>query len=621
MEVFINNSKDVCKIKIAGRIDSNTYTQLQERMNEVTDQEEKIIFDFRDVEYISSSGLRVLLSVRKKVKKSMQVINVSESVLDIFKMTGFDNLFDVIPGEDDTATYIHFSFKELLKQKVEKSGDKIVLQNSEEQYTWEEIDQYSQIIAYDLFRQGVRKGSHVGLCSRNSVNWIFTFFAIQKLGAIACLMNFNYSLSEILNVADIGDITYFCYGEIESMEDERLFVDRLVNTEGSKITKYYDIRSGINFKSRLSESTELEGLFDGKVEADDACVMIYTSGSTGKPKGVLLSAFNILNSSASVVETIRLTEEDKLCAILPMFHAFGLTAGLCCNLLKDAPVYLPSNLKTDTLLTEIMEEKCTLLHSVPTMVLAIMNNKHFDSEKIKTIRCTILAGAPTTESQIIKMRKMFPENHFVCFYGLSEMAAVSITDYEDTIEHVIETVGKPVKNIRIMIQDMKTGDACETGAPGEILVEGYNTMACYYKADIEKQAIDDDGWLHTGDLGYLDKEGYVHLTGRAKEVIIRGGENIMPSEVAEKVSQYPGIVDAKVVGIPDDFFGEIVCACVVMKADDAFCEEKMRDFLKDKLAKYKIPSVFMEYKSFPMLASGKVDMVELRRDAIEKSKL
>ena len=621
MKVSVSDLQDVCRIEVSGRIDSDTYNQLLQEIQNLDYNDKEVFFDFRDVEYISSAGLRVLLSARKKMSGNMQIINVSEAVYDVFHMTGFDAFFDVKPIENAAVTYIRSSFKELVKQKAERNEDKAILFTSEMQYTWKELDECSQIIASDLYRMGVRKGSHVGLCSANSVNWILTFFAIQKLGAIACLINFNYNESEIINVADIGDITYLCYGEITSMKDEKSFIDVLMNTEGSKIQKCYDIRSSICFKERLNEFADIEGLFDGKIETDDACVMIYTSGSTGKPKGVLLSAYNILNASASMADTMFINADDKLCLILPLFHIFGMTAGLFCNILNDASVFIPDNLKTDTLLSVIMQERCTLLHSVPTMMLAIMNNKAFDSEKVRSLRCTILAGAQVTEPQIIKMHEMFPNNHFICAYGLSEMAPVSITDYEDTVEHIARTVGKPVKNIQIKIQDTETGKDCETGVSGEILVEGYNTMSCYYKADIDAQAIDDNGWMHTGDLGYMDENGYIHLTGRAKELIIRGGENIMPNEVAEIISQYPAVADVKVVGVPDDFFGEIVCACITMKAGNAFVEEEMREFLKDKLAKYKIPAVFVEYESFPMLSSGKVDMVNLRRDIIVRCKL
>ena len=618
MDVKIVKSEGKYDIRVVGRIDSTTYVQLQNEIQGLDLKDTDVSFDFRDVEYISSSGLRVLLSARKSVKGKMQIVNVSEFVNSIFTTTGFDSFLDIKLIGEESATYINLSFKDLMKQKAGKNGDKAFIIGNGQTYTWKEIDQCSQIVASDLFKLGVKKGAHVGLCSANSVNWIITFIAIQKLGAIACLMNFNYGINEILDVADVADITFLCYGEIASMKDEKAFLDEILNPAESKIETCYDIRSTICYKDRLSEYGAVEGLFDGRVESDDACVMIYTSGSTGKPKGVLLSAYNILNASASMADTIQINAEDKLCLILPLFHIFGMTAGLFCNVLNDGMIILPESLKTDTLLATIADAKCTLFHSVPTMILAVMNNKSFTGDKVGSLRATILAGAPTTKAQITKMIETFPNNHFICAYGLSEMAPVSITDYGDSIEHICETVGKPVKNIQIKIQDTATGEACGTGTVGEIIVEGYNTMSCYYKAALDVQSIDDSGWLHTGDLGYMDENGYIHLTGRAKELIIRGGENIMPQEVAEAISQHPAVSDVKVVGVPDEFFGEIVCACIHMKDGGPFDEAEMKTFLADKLAAFKIPSFFVEYDAFPVLSSGKVDLVNLRRDAIAR---
>jgi fatty-acyl-CoA synthase len=611
---------DAVKISVSGRIDSNTYQELQNAVNEADYSKGSLIFDFKDVEYISSAGLRVLLSARKKIGAgSMKVINVSSIVFETFEMTGFDSIFDVTQGEEGIATYISLSFKEILKMKLKKNSDVTVLSHLGSDYTWKDIEMYSQIVANDLFKTGVTKGSHVGICSANSANWIITFLAVQKLGAIACLLNFNYNEKEIADVSKVGDITHLCYGDIATMKDKDKFLSNIKNAENNKITEFYDIRSSIDFKERKGEYDSVKGLFDVKVESDDACVMIYTSGSTGKPKGVLLSAYNILNASAAMADEIMITNEDKLCLIVPMFHIMGMTTGLFCNLLKNALIVIPENIRTGTILSTIDTYKCTLFHSVPTMVLAIMNNKEFSSDKVSSLRCTILAGAAATEAQIIKMNEIFPNNHFVCAYGLSEMAPVSLTKYDDTIEHIAKTVGKPVNNIQISVKNHETGGDCAVGEVGEITVEGYNLMSCYYKAALDMQSIDDSGWLHTGDLGFLDEDGYLHLTGRAKELIIRGGENIMPSEIAEVISQFPDVADVKVQGVPDDFFGEVVGASVVMKDGKQLDTDKLKAFLAERLAKYKLPAYIFRYDAFPLLSNGKVDAVSLKKDMNAKA--
>lgn len=621
MTVNINNSdKNAAIISVSGRIDSNTYTELQKVIDEVDYSKDTLIIDFKDVEYISSAGLRVLLAGRKKMDSgTYKIINVSDNIYEIFETTGFDSILDIEKGKDGIATYISHSFKEILKMKSDRYPDTLFVSHLGSDYTWRDIEKCAQIAANDLFKMGVKKGTHVGICSANSANWIITFLAVQKLGAIACLLNFNYNEKEIADVSEVGDVTHLCYGEISTMEDKDGFLAKVTGAENSKIKEIYDISSSIDFKKRLSEYPDVEGLFDVKVESDDACVMIYTSGSTGKPKGVLLSSYNILNASSTMAKEIRIEETDKLCLILPLFHIFGMTAGLFCNALQNASIVMPENMRTGTILSTIEKYECTLFHSVPTMVLAIMNNKEFTAEKVKTIRCTILAGAPATEPQIIKMNDTFENAHFVCAYGLSEMAPVSMTAYDDSIEHVVKTVGKPVDNIKIKITDRDTGKELPCGAVGEINVEGYNLMSCYYKAALDLQSIDDGGWLHTGDLGFIDENGYLHLTGRAKELIIRGGENIMPSEVAEAIAQFPDVADVKVQGVPDDFFGEVVGASVVMKDGKELDAEALKAFLSERIAKYKVPAYIFQYDDFPVLSNGKIDAVSLKKDMNAKA--
>lgn len=621
MTVFVNEpNANTTQLTITGRIDSNTSPELQNTVNQLDYSKETVVFDFRDVEYISSAGLRVMVAARKKkTSGSMKIVNMSDDVFDIFKTTGIDSFFDIELGEDGVATYISHSFKEILKMKADKYPEVPFIKHLGSCYTWQDVDRCAQIAASDLAKLGVKKGSHVGICTANSVNWIITFFAVQKLGAIACLLNFNYNEKEIADVSEVGDITHLCYGEIATMQDKDAFLSKVMSDPNSKIEQVYSIECGVSFKDRMSEYESIKGLFDIKVESDDACVMIYTSGSTGKPKGVLLSAYNILNASAAMSDGIGINDRDKLCIILPFFHILGMTAGLFCNALKNATIIIPDNIRTGTILETVAAEGCTLLHSVPTMILALMNNKEFTADKIKTIRCTILAGAAATEPQLLKMNEVFENTHFVCAYGLSEMAPVSMTKYDDTIEHLTKTVGQPVNNIRINVVNPATGEPCKANEIGEIVVEGYNLMICYYKAALEAQAIDDSGWLHTGDLGFLDENGYLHLTGRAKELIIRGGENIMPSEVAEAIAQFPDVSDVKVQGVPDDFFGEVVGASIVMKDGKQLDVDALKAFLSERIAKYKIPAFIFQYDAFPVLSNGKVDAVSLKKDMNAKA--
>ncbi len=286
---------------------------------------------------------------------------------------------------------------------------------------------------------------------------------------------------------------------------------------------------------------------------------------------------------------------------------------------KNALIVIPENIRTGTILQTISDYECTLFHSVPTMVLALMNNKAFEEEKISSLRCIILAGAPATSTQIHKMHDKFPHAHFVCAYGLSEMAPVSMTKYDDAIERVATTVGIPISNIQIAVVDPETGEDLEPNVSGEIIVEGYNLMCSYYKVPLSLQSVDDSGWLHTGDLGFFDEDGYLHLSGRAKELIIRGGENIMPAEIKEAISAFPQVADVMVQGVPDDFFGEVVGASIVMKDGATLDVDALLAFLGERLAKYKIPAYVFQYDAFPLLSNGKVDAVGLKRDMNAKA--
>ena len=550
----------------------------------------------------------------------MLVINVTPEIYDIFQTTGFHTMIPMEVTQDDVATYVHLSFKDFLKKKVEKTPDAVAVADDRGAFTWRDIDIYSQIIAAGLEAKGVKKGTHVALCGANSVNWVLTFFAIQKLGAMAQLMNFNMSAAEVARVAVIGDITHLCYGQMPEMKDEAAFIEA-IKACGSPLTEFISIRNDRqDIRERRGEYEAIREKYGQTVREDDPCAMIFTSGSTGNPKGVLLSAYNILNAASASCKDQTLNDNDKTCMILPLFHIFGLVAGLFANAMAGSMIFFAKDLRTGTLLELISREKCTIFHSVPTMLIALMNNRDFTPDKLASVRCTIISGAGATEAQIKMFKEKMPNNHFLTSYGLSEMAPVSTSKYGDTDEHLLHTVGMPVDNISIKIVDMATGEECPTGVSGEILVQGFNLMIGYYKVDLDKQSIDKEGWLHTGDLGMLTEDGYLALSGRLKELIIRGGENIMPGEVESAISELSMIDNVKVIGVPSDFFGEEVGACVKLKDGAVWDEDAVKAELAKSLAKFKIPSYFVIYDEFPMLGTGKIDGVTLKKDALSKIK-
>lgn len=619
MEVAISSNKNNELIfKICGRIDAASCENLEKDIRNTDFMGKSIVFDFEDVQYISSAGLRQLMIAKKKAGKApFKIINISESVKNIMMMTGMNAIIDIESAPKKKKK--HFadkSIKDLLELKFKENPEKTFLINEDVAYTWKEIYFAVQIIAFDLYKIGVRKGTHVGICSTNSINWVLAFFAVQKLGGIACLLNFAYTSPELYRVLNGGDVTHFVYGDIPSIAaDEEGFLKSL--PENTQVKNVYSIKSSVDFKSRLEEYVFIEGLFSERTDPDDASVMIYTSGSSGTPKGVILSAFNILNSAEGMAQVEKLTDNDCLCFITPLFHILGLGPGLCECAISDCMIFFPKDIRTNSILFAIDEYKCTALRSVPTMMMAIINNPKFISNMVNTVKTCVLAGAPATEAQLIQMQNAFPNTKFFNAYGLSEIAPVSITDYDTPIEQLAYTCGKPINNITVQIQNITTGDRCNPGVDGEIIVKGSNMMAFYYKMEPDDQAFDSEGYIHTGDIGNIDSEGQLHITGRLKEIIIRGGENVAPSEVEGIIAKFEGVLDVKVVGVPHSFFGEVPCACIVMKSGYEFDEAKMRTYLATFLAKQKLPEFFYIFDRFPILSSGKIDSVRLKNLAIE----
>ena len=546
----------------------------------------------------------------------MLIENISREIYEVFEDVGFASSIPLRLMQEDLSTYISLSFKEFLKRKTAEDGGRVVISCSRGDYTWMDIEMGSQLIADDLAALGVTKRTHVGLCGANSANWIMTFYAIQKLGGIAMLINPKQSAHEIARTAAIGDINLLCCGEMPETEGDGKTILESLKEEGSPVTDIYSIADRVDLRSRFPLYESVKDKYKESVESDDPCTVIFTSGSTGRPKGVMLSSYNILNAAYVSCTDQTLTGEDRTCLILPLFHIFGLVAGLFANAIAGSTLFIPKDIHITTLLGLIEEKQCTIFHSVPTMLIALLNHREFDPKKCASLRCTIISGAAATQAQIEMFQRALPNDHFFSAYGLSEMAPVSMTLYGDTQEHILYTVGKPVRNISVRIQDKDTKEEMRTGETGEILVQGFNLMSGYYKVPVEEQAIDGEGWLHTGDLGRMTGDGYLCISGRLKDLIIRGGENIMPGEVEAAISELPMVDNVKVIGVPNSFYGEEVGACITLREGCSFDEEAAKTALGKKLAAHKVPSRYIVYDSFPMLGTGKIDTVALKKDAL-----
>ncbi len=620
MRIFESRTGNTVTLRLRGRLEVNTAPYLREAMEKINPEEETLVLDLSELEYISAAGVRELMICQSRMGEGkMDIIKISETLMDVFELTGFDEILPVSREDVQVPSYMGVSFKSLLEQKAAAKGDKVVLVDYDSSWTWSQINKCAQIMAVDLSYMGVKKGTRVGLCGVNSVGWIICFFALQKLGAMAILLNFAHKPAEIARISGLGDIEYFCYGKMTAMTDEFAYIKEVRACENNRIKKFFSIQNPVLYLQRLGEYEIVKDYYHEPVDADAPSVMLYTSGSTGTPKGVILSSYNLLRSADVSRQAQHLTEDDRLCQAPPLFHIFGLVFGLLSFLLADAKVYLPKTVHSSDLLRTIEENRCTVYHAVPTMMLMLLESRDFAPEKVASVRCSMLAGAPTSPSQMEHMQEMMPGNHFMQVYGLSEIAPATITEYGDTQDHLLNSVGKPVICCELMIKDISTGRECAPGEMGEILIKGFNMMLGYYKLPYHSQPIDKDGWLHSGDLGLITEDGYLKICGRLKELIIRGGENIVPNEIADAVVKLDAVEDVKVVGVPSDFYGEEVAACIRLREGAVFNEEEARRLLSDSLAQYKIPTYFFCYDSFPTLPSGKMDSVRLKKEAAEKA--
>jgi len=529
-------------------------------------------------------------------------------------MTGFADLLNVVRIMED-GDLTKYSFKDFLAKKVALHKDEIIISESDKQITWEKLDKMSDLIAEDLLGLGVKKGSHVGICGANSINWIATFFAIQKLGAMAILVNPILGVSEIQFLAKAGDITHFCFGACVGIkEDAETFLREICDPEKSTIKFVYNILNNVDIENRTLSHLAKVAIDSINVEKDDPSVMIFTSGSTGVPKGVLLSSYNMLSAAVCGVKTLELAKDDVMCLVLPLFHIFGLVASLLVGMIENIKIVIPDKVKAEPIMDIIEKEKATVLLSVPTLMLMIASSQEFSHDKIASLRYVALGGAPVSEAQMLLLQNKFPNVLFYIVYGLSEMSPVSFTLKNDSVEHITKSIGVPTYLVKVMIQDVISKKECSVGETGEILVQGESLMSGYYKTPIEKQDFDEKGWFHTGDLGYFSEDGYLHFAGRKKEIIIRGGENILPGEIADAVTKLDYVTACQIIGIPDDTWGENIGCALIIKKGHEFDEKEFKESLKSSLASNKIPTNIVVYESFPLLANGKVDVLKLKKD-------
>lgn len=610
--------KESDMLRIAGPVDAEGAEALDRALRACSGH---VVLDFAKVSHITSTGLKRLLFAMKG-GLDLSVVNVSPAVGELFHANGYDNMLtysvnESLPPSDYVPVSTEKSFKAMLAAKqVPGMEDRMIINYRDRDYTWKDVEMCSQIMADDLARLGVKKGSHVAIIGLNSINWFCAFFAVQKLGAIAILMNYFLSPEEIIGQSKIGDIEFMIVGRIPGVSDFDVY-SSLVTAGDSRIRKTYNIRDSHDYTTRYDEYPAVKDLYRDLFDEDDACLMLFTSGSTGLAKGAVFSSKAIFDCIFWVLDEYLITSEDRNCISLPFFHILGFAIMFVIAIKCDSPSYIPETATPAAIQSIIEKNRCTMFHSVPTMLLAVINNKNFTPDKVASLRCSILGGAVTSSAQMELMTRMFPNNHMGNIYGMSENPAISITLLHDSTERVLSTVGKPLPHIQMEIRNHGDNKPLPLGQVGEICIRAATSLTSYYNLPLANQAYDSEGWIATGDLGMMDEEGYLYFSGRVKELIIRCGENIIPKEISELLITHPDISQAIVVGVPHPLYGEDVAAAVVMEPGKTLDENAIRDFLWGKLAKFKLPAHYRVYDSFPVLGSGKPDLLTLKKQVAE----
>lgn len=609
------NDNGFCYVKLDGRVDSNHSEKLSATLRKIPSDALNVVLDFDLVDYISSVGLREILVLRERLPKNAIVYakDCNELVYDIFKETGFASFVELSLKDE---RFEDMSIRDILVKRANKTPYEVFVV-SERAYTYKDIDIYSHLMASELFMAGVHRGSHVGILAPNGIKWILAFLAIQKIGAITMPLSTDYDLNDIVRLSNIGKITHLCVGNIPLSEDFEYLRERLEDYDGSNIRKVINIGSAMVLEGREAQYELLKEQFRERQESEDDSCILFTSGSTGNPKAVLHSSYGILHAAKCNAELMHLTTEDRVCINMPLFHTLGLIRGLLPSLLVGASVYMPSDKDPDSLLSFISLHKCTVMNTVPKPIIDMANCEGFSSDKVSSLRVSILGGAAVPESVMKMLMTKFPNDHFIASYGMSEISPITATSYGDTIEHLTTTVGKPLDGVGLKILDFNTFEPLESGSKGEIVVEGTSAMTAYFRVKPESQAFDYDGYIHTGDFGYIDEEGYLHISGRMKELIHYDNKTVEPNEVGGVIASVDSVSDVKVVGVSCDK-GQFPVACISLKHGAEFDEDGMRAYLAEKLDDYKIPREFMILDKLPVLSNGKVDAVTLKKLAEAK---
>ena len=520
----------------------------------------------------------------------------------------------------------HATLGALLTECAQEYGDNAAMEYGGCVMSYAALLARAKAIAKGLLAIGMHKGSHIAIWSTDRPNTLACFYATVLIGAVAVLPNTSLRKREMCELLLSSDVDLLLYGD--GYKDARFpeivrTLPPLPRIEGC----YYIGEAG------LPDAPSLHALYaagqyvtDGtlhnamaRVKPTDTATMLFTSGTVGASKGVLTSHFSRVNSAIQQASDLSATERDKFLVAIPMFHCFSLSANILGAMSVGACVYFPENRRTQSILEGVQSARCTVFHAVPTLLSALTARSDLSDYDLSSLRIGLVGGALPSPAQMLAFREKLGYE-LLPSLGLTEATAgITVASPDDPPPVKLETVGHFMRHIEGRILHPNSGGECATGEVGEICVRGYCVMQGYYNLPEQtREAIDDDGFLHTGDMGRLDRDGNVRFAGRRKEIIIRGGENIFPGEIEDCIRADTRVRDVKVIGVPDAHYGEVVCACVVAVPSETIPPDEVRTRVRNTLAYYKAPQHVLFFDALPVGGSGKVRLSGLIDMAITK---
>lgn len=531
---------------------------------------------------------------------------------------------------------IELSLNQLLRQKTSENPENefLVYSDRDLRFSYAKFDQRVDDLACGLYSLGIKKGDNVGIWATNVPDWLTYMFACARLGAVAVTVNTSYKLHELEYLVQQADLTTLCLSDGVKDSNYVSMIKELVPEldiyeRGCLKSKKFPFLKNVVFmgpeKFRGLYSTpellllgkhvdiEIIHKIEDSVTADDVVNMQYTSGTTGFPKGVMLTSRNIINNGYSIGECMKYTSAEKVCLPVPLFHCFGIVLGVMAILTHGATHVLLESFDPLLALASIHKEKCTAIYGVPTMYIAELNHPMFNMFDMSSLRTGIMAGSGCPVELMKTVMDKMNMTQITSVYGLTETSpGMTQSRWNDSLEVRATTVGHELPDIEVRVIDPETGKECPVGVQGEMCCRGYNIMKGYYKMpEATAEIIDKDGFLHSGDLGVKDPDGNYRITGRIKDMIIRGGENIYPRELEEFLIQIPEIKDIQVAAVKDQKYGEITGAFIILHDGKKLSEEDVIEFCRGKISKYKWPQFFMFLDEFPMTGSGKIQKFKL----------